>query len=99
MPGTVEIESEHEIATSAAVPGTAMRTGEGGERNSKFEMAERAGGLILGFGDENPRMGTLTDDAPARAGMAETGADVHRFRELEDLDAGRLPLVENYDSG
>ena len=25
MPGTVEIESEHEIATSAAVPGTAMR--------------------------------------------------------------------------
>ena len=62
-------------------------------------MAERAGGLILGLGDENPRVGTLTGDTPARAGMAETGADVYRFRKLEDLDAGRLPLVENYDAG
>ena len=27
VPGTVEIESEHEIATSAAVPGTDMEIG------------------------------------------------------------------------
>ena len=62
-------------------------------------MAERASGLILRLCDKYSRLGALTDDAPAGAGMAEAGAHVYGFRELEDLDPRRSSFVENDDTG
>ena len=46
VPGTVEIESEHEIATSAAVPGTAMPSATG-PRECRRHTEELPTGMVV----------------------------------------------------
>ena len=54
VPGTVEIESEHEIATSAAVPGTAMRC-----PNARVNLRLATAGPDGNIGDERPQSGAI----------------------------------------
>ena len=63
VPGTVEIESEHEISTSAAVPGTAMRYPNARvatcSRQRPGQGQQPVSGADGSIGDERPQSGAI----------------------------------------